>query len=315
MHAIAFDEFGPPEVLYLAELPEPVPGPGKVVVRVSASTVNPTDLMMRSGMQAAMMTDLKPPYIAGMEFSGHIHSVGKGVDLPIGVPVIGLVNPRRPLGGAHAQLVTVPASSIAQIGDGVELIGAATIPMDALTAWIALDLVGLSRGQALLVTGGTGMLGGSVIQLARRRGLVVLTAGRSEEEGLLKELGADIILPRDSDLVESVGKLMPKGVDGLIDGALIGQDVCAAVRTGGAAISLRKSHPIDDERLRVDYVSVLSGMDDAAIIGVLAELIGNGELMPRVAACGPYSFRDAIAAHKQAENGYGRGRLVLTFAE
>lgn len=316
MQAVTFDAFGPPDVLYLAELPEPVPGSGQVVVRVSASTVNPTDLMMRSGMQAAMMTELNPPYIAGMEFSGHIHAVGAGANLPIGTPVIGVVNPRRPGGGAHTQFVRVPVASVARIAEDVDLTGAATIPMNALTAWLALDMTGLAAGETLLVTGGTGMLGGSVIQLAHARGLIVVAAGHRDDEELLKELGADIILPREVDLVEAVRQVIPEGgVHALIDGALIGQMACGAVRTGGSAISLRKSHPIEDARLRVGYVSVLSGMENEVVIGAIANTISNGRLLPRVSATGLFSYRDAVEAHRHAERSTGRGRTVLLFAD
>ena len=69
MLAVTFDSFGPPDVLKVAELPDPVAAPGGVVVRVAASTLNPTDLMMRSGAQAALMADLAPPYVGGMELS------------------------------------------------------------------------------------------------------------------------------------------------------------------------------------------------------------------------------------------------------
>jgi NADPH:quinone reductase-like Zn-dependent oxidoreductase len=178
MLAVSFEAFGPPDVLEIAERPEPVAEPGGVVVRVAASTVNPTDLMMRAGGQAAMMTQLAPPYVAGMEFSGTIESVGAGVAFVPGQRVIGVVNPRRPAGGAHAERVAVPAVSVAPVPDGVDLVAAATVPMNALTALLALELVDLEPGQSLLVTGGAGMLGGYVVRLARRAGLTVVANGR-----------------------------------------------------------------------------------------------------------------------------------------
>ena len=316
MLAAIFDEFGSPDVVRTAEQPIPVAGPGEVVVRVVASTINPTDLMMRSGKQAAMMIHISAPYMAGMEFSGRIHACGEGADLPIGAPVIGVVNPRRQsTGGAHAQYIAVPAVSVAQVGESVDLVGAATIPMNALTAWLALGMVGLKAGQTLLVTGGTGMLGGSVLQLARSRGIVAIAAARAEDVGLLRDLGSSVILPRDEDLVDAVHKAFPGGVDAMIDGALIGQQACASVRDGGSAISLRKSHPIEDSRLKVDYVSVLAGMEDNTIIRELAALINSGALVPRIAPESVFDFRDAAAAHNAAELGSHRGRVVLTFED
>ncbi len=316
MLASVFDEFGPPEVVRIASLSVPVAEPGEVVVRVVASTINPTDLMMRSGKQAAMMSHISAPYMAGMEFSGRIHVAGEGVDLPIGTPVIGVVNPRRQSnGGAHAQYIAVPASSVAQVDETVDLIGAATIPMNALTAWLALDMVALEAGQSLLVTGGTGMLGGSVLQLAHSRGIVTVAAGRQDDSELLKAMGTSIILPRDEDLVDAVHKAFPGGVDAMIDGALIGQQASAAVRDGGSAISLRKSHPIEDSRLKVDYVSVLAGMEDNSIMRGLAALINSGDLVARVAEGKLFDFRSAVDAHKAAELGSHRGRVILTFED
>ena len=101
MQAVVFREFGGPEVLQVAQLPDPVPGPHEVVVKVAAATVNPSDLMMRSGQQADRMADLKPPYICGQEFSGHVHALGSpSTRLTVGLRVMGIVHPRRPRGGA-----------------------------------------------------------------------------------------------------------------------------------------------------------------------------------------------------------------------
>src|SRR4051812_40751128 len=106
MKAITFDTFGDPGVLTISELPDPTPGPDEVLVKVVATTVNPTDIMMRNGMQAALMKGLEPPYIAGMEFSGTILDPGSS-DLQKGQPVIGILNPRTPSGGAYAEVIAV----------------------------------------------------------------------------------------------------------------------------------------------------------------------------------------------------------------
>lgn len=311
MRAVSFDAFGPPEVLEITERPDPVAGPGEVVVRVAASTVNPTDLLMRGGAQADLMTALAPPYVAGMEFSGTIESVGAGVTLAPGTRVIGVVNPRRPAGGAHSERVAVPAASIAPLAEGIDLVAAATVPMNALTAMLALELAGLARGQSLLVTGGAGMLGGYAVRLACHAGLRVVANAREADAAALRAAGA-VVVPRD-DFAGAVRRLFPGGVDGLIDGALIGAAVSHLVADGGAAVSLRRSRPIDDPRLRVHYVSVLAGFEDAARVGAVGRLLAEGLLAPRVAADGRIPFRQAREAHRRAEAGGDRGRLVLTF--
>lgn len=162
MKAITFDSFGGPDVLTVTDLPDPVPGPGEVVVHVAATTANPTDVMMRNGAQAAMMQDLTPPYIAGMEFSGTILDPGSS-GLAKGQPVIGVLNPRTPKGGAYAEQIALPAASVGALSPEVDLIAAATVPMNALTAALSLDFLDLKPGDTLLVTGGAGMLGGSAI--------------------------------------------------------------------------------------------------------------------------------------------------------
>lgn len=313
MKAVIFTEFGGPEVLHLANLPMPVPGAGQVLVRVAASTVNPTDLMMRNGMQASLMTSLAGPFIAGMEFTGVVESAGEGVTFAAGARVLGVVNPRTPAGGAYAEYIVVPAASVAELATHVDLVAAATVPMNALTASMALDQSGLQPGQTLLVTGGTGMLGGYVLQLARERGLRTIAAGRHEDRELLASLGADIILSRDDELAVAVRAHCPEGVDGLIDCALLGKAASASVRHGGTAIGVRKANPIEDERLKIGYVAVTNGMEDTNTLRRIADLLGQGKLTPRVAAAGVFEYQEAAAAHRMAEAGGYRGRVVVRF--
>ncbi len=315
MKSVGFVEFGGPSVLQIISRPEPEPGPDEVVVRVAASTVNPSDLMMRRGEQAALMTHLVPPFVAGMEFSGWVHDLGKGVALVPGQPVIGVVNPRRPEGGAHAEFVRVPATQVAALPEGIDLTGATTVPMNALTAMKALEMVDLKAGQVLLVTGGAGILGGSVLQLARSAGLKVVTNAAAADADLVRSLGAEIVLPRDEGMQEAFRAQFPEGADALIDGALIGAQISGLVREGGTAISLRKSHPIPDSRLRCDYVSVIDAMSRPEFLRATVDHIANGVLRPRVAPDGRFPFEQAAAAHEMAETTSARGRVVLTFGQ
>ena len=229
----------------------PIANSGEVVVKVVASPVNPTDIMMRDGRQAALMTELKPPFIAGVEFAGHVHSAGSGSSgLAVGQPVMGIVNARRPAGGAHAQFICVPAASLAALAPTVDLVEAATVPMNALTAKMAIETLELPRGSSLLVTGGPGAAGGYVIQLAKEAGLAVVADAKDSDTELLRRLGADHIVPRGEAMAKAVRALYPDGVDGLVDAALLGDRAAAAVRDGGTAVTLRRSHPITDPRLR-----------------------------------------------------------------
>jgi len=313
MKAVVFHEFGGPEVLRIEERPRYQPGPEEVVVAVAAATVNPTDLMMLHGIHASVMTDLVPPFIAGMEYSGRVAAIGERVDLSVGTEVLGVVNPRTPRGGAQAQEIVVPATFVAGLATGSNLLSAATVPMNALTAMLALEMLGLLPGQTLLVTGGSGMVGGYAIQLARHAGMIVLANAGEKDRGFLSSIGVDAILPRDEGLEEALRTVCPAGVDGLVDGALIGNKVSRLVRAGGNAVALRRSHPIKDSRLKVGCVSVAAGMGDTRKLARIAGMLEKGVLTPRVAADGVFPFERARDAYQLAERGGFRGRVVLTF--
>jgi NADPH:quinone reductase-like Zn-dependent oxidoreductase len=270
--------------------------------------------MMRSGLQAKMMEHLTPPYIAGMEFSGKIQEPDAS-GLQKGQPVIGVINPRTPGGGSYAQVIAVSMKSVAAVSPDVDLAAAATVPMNALTAEMSLEFLDLKPGQTLLVTGGAGMLGGSAIQLGKAAGLTVLANVGEKDIDLVRSLGADHILPRNEGLEEAVRAICPEGVDGMIDGALIGQEYSKLVRDGGGIVSLRSSYKIEDPRLRVFNVGVLNGLEKTDTLQKIADLIASGGLVTRVAEDGIYDYTDAVSAHKDTETGGKRGRVVITFGD
>jgi NADPH:quinone reductase len=267
MRAAAFDRYGGPEVVRLMDLPEPPLGPGHVLVRVVAATVNPTDTLMRAGKQASMMGGLMPPFVAGMEFAGFVHATAPDVSvLAVGQPVMGLVNPRRPERGAHAEYVVAAAGSVAVLPASADLAQAATVPMNGLTALMVIEALDLPRGASVLVTGAAGAVGGYVIQLARRAGLTVAGVAKQEDVDLVRRLGADEIVPRGDEMGAALRRRWPHGVDGLVDAALMGESAAALVRDGGVAVTLRRSNPIVDPRLVVRHVSVTDRVDDAAAL-------------------------------------------------
>src|SRR5262249_31159911 len=142
MRAVTFSRLGGPEVLEVSELPALQPGPGELRIRVKAATVNPTDISCRSGRQltTAQLAEMgvHPPYIPGMELAGVVDAVGEGTSWRAGDRVMAIVNPRRPGGGAQAELVVVPSASVARVPEGTSLEAAATLPMNGLTVRLAL---------------------------------------------------------------------------------------------------------------------------------------------------------------------------------
>jgi NADPH2:quinone reductase len=313
MQAVTFDRFGGPEVLCVRDIPAPArPEAGEVIVRVAAATVNPTDLLMRSGEQAASMAQLKPPFIAGMEFSGHVHKIGDPFSrLKLGQAVMGTVRPRRPQGGAQAEYVRVPAASVVALAPHLDLVAAATVPMNGLTALVGLRLLGLRPGASLLVTGATGAVGGYAVQLAKRAGIHVVADAKESDHPLLRERGVNNLVPRGEQMLGAVRDLFPDGVDALLDGALLADEAAPAVRTGGAVISLRRSSLPKDPRVRAVHVGVTEHMEETESLALLADLLRTGVLTPRVAARLP--AEKAMEAHQLVERGGLRGRVVLTF--
>ncbi|MFT3721113.1 NADP-dependent oxidoreductase [Pseudorhodoferax sp.] len=317
MQAVAFHAFGGPEVLHIVQRPMPVPTADQVVVRVVAAAVNPTDLLMRAGLQAASMHGLAPPFVPGMEFAGHVHTTCAGAPhLHPGQPVMGIVHPRQPQGGCHAEYVAVPAASLVPVPPGIALDAAATVPMNGLTARIALELLALPPGASLLVTGGTGAVGSCLIPLARRAGLRVVADAHPADRALLAQLGAQDIVARGPSMTAAVRALYPQGVDALVDGALLGEAAAACVRDGGGAALLRSQPPPPDalrDRLHLHPVQVLSRIMSTAELAELAERLQDGTLRPRIAARLP--FTQAAEAHRMLERGGLRGRVVLLFSD
>jgi len=312
LKAVTFSRFGGPEVLGIVDLPEPTAQAGEVVVEVAASIVNPTDLAFLNGVRAP--ADLTPPYTAGMDFSGRIVSVGPGVEnLAPGQHVIGIAAPRSHRGGAQRERIAVPAASVAPISDSVDLVAAATVPMNALTALLSLDHLALKPGQTLLVTGITGMLGSLSAQIALLDGLKVIANAKAEDHDFIRQLGVETILPRSEGLEDAIRAACPDGLDGIIDGALISQDIAHLVRTGGGIVSPRAVYRVEDPRLNVSYVQVTSGLNDSAKIARIGKLLSEGKLTPRLAQNGVFPFEKAIEAFAMATAGGYRGRVAITF--
>jgi NADPH2:quinone reductase len=145
MRAVGIMEFGGPEVLRPVDLPEPEAGPGEIRVRVHAATVNPTDIVLRSGGRAERLKDVRPPHIPGMDAAGLVDQIGEGVDtdLRVGDRVMAIV---VPLGqhGSYAERVVVPVASVVRSPSIANDFEAATIPMNGLTVRQALDVLASS---------------------------------------------------------------------------------------------------------------------------------------------------------------------------
>ena len=313
MRAVTFSRFGGPEVLEVSELPEPLPGPGEVRIRVAAATVNPTDIGFRAGRQATAVREMGvlPPYIPGMELAGVVDAVGKGTDWHPGDRVMAIVNPRRPGGGAQAELVVVPAASVARVPEGTSLEAAATLPMNGLTVRLALDRLALQPGQTLGVTGAAGAVGGYAVELGVSDGLRVIAVAGPQDEALVKRLGAETVVPRGDAAVRGLHDAAPGGVDGLIDAAVLDAAVLPAIRDGGKLATVRGFAGPSERAITIEPVRVASYLHNHEALDRLAHLVAKGRLTLRVAEVFPPER--AADAQRKMDAGGIRGRLVIVF--
>ncbi len=311
MRAIGITSFGGPDVLHVVDLPMPEPGDGEVRIRVAAATVNPSDAAFRAGAFGPPPHGDGPPYVAGWELAGVVDAVGSGAGVRVGDRVFAIVFPYATGRGAQAEYAVVSDDSVALVPDGVSLAEAATLPMNGLTARLALDKLGLQPGQTLAVTGAAGAVGGYVMQLASAEGLRVIGDASPADVDLVKSLGADVVVERGPDVAAAIRHQVPGGVDAVVDAALIGPPVLAAIRDGGQLIAVRPFSGESERSITINLVFVLDYLHEAAKLTELARLAGHGTLTLRVAEEIPAA--EAARAHRQLEAGGTRGRLVLTF--
>jgi NADPH:quinone reductase len=307
--AVGITEPGGPEVVRVVEREVREPGPGEVRLGVRAAAVNPTDI----GLRERGAEGLPPPWVPGMDAAGVVESVGAGVEhLAVGDEVMAAVAPRRPEGGAQAELVVVPAASTVPVPDGLSAEPAATLPMNGLTALHGLDLLALAEGQTLLVTGGAGLLASYVIPMAKQRGLRVLADASPEDETLVRGFGADVVLPRGDALVAAIHTESPDGVDAVFDTALLRREMFPAIREGGAFAVVRTWDGEDVEQgIRIEKVQVWTALERTDWLWEVRELAERGVLVPRVAET--YPPEAAGEAQRRMEAGGLRGRAVIVF--
>jgi NADPH:quinone reductase-like Zn-dependent oxidoreductase len=309
MRAVTITKPGGPETLTVTDFPVRAAGPAEVRIAVKAAAVNPTDILMRQNEQYAKGT----PGIPGMDAAGIVESVGEGVDrLKVGDQVMAVATPRRPEGGAQIELLVVPAASVVPIPNGTTLAQASTLPMNGLTARLALDLINLSAGHTLAVSGGAGLLAHYMIVLARQRGLRVIADAKPSETALVRRYGADIVVARGDQFSSQVRAEVPGGVDALFDTALLGRSSFPAVRDGGAYVPVRGWDGSPSERdIRILPVMVSTALTRSDWLNELRDLASSGAITLRVA--GEYPPERAADAHRAMAAGGLRGRAVIVF--
>ncbi len=307
MHAVVIEDFGGQPVL--KELPEPPVGPGEVLVRVEASSLNGFDLAVASGQLRGVMPH-HFPVVLGKDFAGVIAAVGP--DAPrfaVGEEVFGVVTKPELGDGAFGELVTVPEDSvIARLPDGLDEQVAGAIGLAGCTALAVVDAAAVGAGDVVLVSGATGGVGTIVTQLAAAAGAyVVATARPGEEADVLTVLGASATVDRDGDVADAVRMAYPRRVDVVIHLAGDGRSLAGLLRNGGRFVSTLGFGENQMGDLPV-VTTVISAGPDADRLVRLGHAAADGQI--RVPIQGRYMLEDVPRALADFAGGK-LGKLVV----
>ncbi|MFB4303255.1 NADP-dependent oxidoreductase [Actinomadura sp. NTSP31] len=297
MKAALFQRFGGPEVLEIADLPDPHPGPGQVRIAVRAAGVNPSDWNKRQGLM-----DEGLPQTMGYEAAGVVDELGEGVaDVAVGDRVFGFSTE----GAAQAELAVL--SHYAPIPPSLDFTGAAALPAAVETATRALDQLGVEGGGTLLVNGASGSVGSAAVQLAVVRGARVIGTASPANHEYLRSLGAEPVAYGEG-LVERVRALAPDGVDLALDVAGSGVLPELIGLAGGAEHVVTVADFAGAREHGVRFSRGDTGRALHALAGI-GGLIEAGRFSLPVARTFPLA--DVAAAHRAGESGRARGKLVL----
>ena len=299
MKAIVVHQYGGPEVLKFEDYPDPVPGPGEVLVRVAAAGVNPIDYKRRAGLTK----DFYPmhfPSLIGVDVAGTVVKIGPGVeDFSDGDRVFAMAD------NTYAELCVVKAAVLAKVPDGLDLIEAAALPLVTTTGNQLLAATGIKAAQTVLVVGAVGGVGRSAVFTAKDRGATVIAGVLKRQMDEAKTVGADQLVATDDDA--AIANLPPldavaDAVDGRTAEKLIGR-----VKPGGVFASVLGAPQNAAKYPSVKVVAVFSKFDRKTL-EFMAAAVRDGKLIIPISRKMPLS--EAAEAHASAEKG-GIGKILL----
>ncbi len=297
MKAVRFEEYGPPEVLRIAEVDEPHAGPGQVRIRVLAAAVNPFDCKVRAGLLAGGRT-LEAPHGIGLEASGVVDELGEGVaGTAVGDAVFGVTAGPAAADWAVLRVWAPRPRSLSHVQ-------AAGLPVASEAASRALRELGVGAGQVVLIHGAAGGVGQAAVQLARALGARVIGTAGERNHVLLEELGAEPTTYGEG-LDERVAALAPGGVDAVLDAA--GGQLDDLVAIAGSADRVLTLVDFDAAALGVR----VSGQARYSAQGMaeVARLADQGRFTLRVART--FDLADAAEAHRLSESRRADGKIVI----
>ena len=302
MKAMLLTKHGGLDALHYGDAPDPVAGPGDVVVDIHAASVNAADYKMRLGSYA----ELKFPHILGRDFSGVVSAVGPGADLAVGDEVFGVTIPGTE--GAYAEKIAIKAAIIAKKPAKLGHAEAAAMALTSLTAtWALEDTAALKRGETVLIQGGAGGVAGFAIQLAKHIGATVVTTAGSRNHDYVKKLGADQVI--DYAATDFARSAPPCDVVFDTVGGQVQSRSFAVLKPFGRLVWIAAGEA-GFKTDRPDVKVLRPKVDrDRAHLDRMVELYEAGAVWPP--AITRYKFANAAEAHRVSETRHLQGKLVL----
>jgi NADPH:quinone reductase-like Zn-dependent oxidoreductase len=299
MKAIVVHQYGGPEVLKFEDYPDPVPGPGEVLVRVAASSVNPIDYKRRAGLTQDFYPMTFPGLIGG-DLAGTVTKLGPGVeDFSVGEQVFSMAD------NTYAELCVVKADVLAKVPKGLDLIQAAALPLVTVTGNQLLSATGIEAGQTVLVVGAVGSVGRSAVFTAKERGATVIAGVLQKQMDQAKTIGADQVVATDDD--SAIASLSPlDAVADTVGGRTAGK-LMAKVKPGGVFASVVGA-PQDAAKYPLVKVVPVFSHFDRKTLEFMAAAVLDGKLVIPISERLPLS--EAAKAHAEAEQG-GSGKILL----
>jgi NADPH:quinone reductase-like Zn-dependent oxidoreductase len=299
MKAIVVHQYGGPEVLKFEEYPDPVAGPGEVLVRVAAASVNPIDYKRRAGLTKDFYP-IQFPGLIGVDMSGTVVTTGPGVEaFSVGNPVFAMAD------NTYAELCVVNAKILEDVPEGLDLIQAAALPLVTTTGNQLLLATGINTGQTVLVAGAQGGVGRSAVFTAKQLGATVIAGVLKKQMDDAKTIGADQVVATDDEA--AIANLPP--LDAVADtvGGRTAEKLIAKVKAGGAFTSVVAAPQNVSKYPSVKATFVFSKFDRRTL-EFMAEAVRDGKLVIPISRNLPLS--QAAEAHAAAEKG-GLGKILL----
>jgi NADPH:quinone reductase-like Zn-dependent oxidoreductase len=299
MKAIVVRQYGGPEVLKFEQVPDPVAGPGEVLVRVAATSVNPVDYKRRAGLTKDFYP-IKFPGLMGVDLAGTVVKVGPGVEeFTAGDRVFAMAD------NTYAELCVVKAELLARVPQRLDLIEAAALPLVTTTGNQLASATGIKAGQTVLVAGAAGNVGRSAVFTAKQLGATVIAGILKRQMEQAKSVGADRVVATDDDhevadlpLVDAVADT----VNGKTAEMLI-----AKVKPGGVYASVVGA-PANAGKYSSVKMAVVYSTADRKTLEFMAEAVLTGKLLIPIGRKMPLS--QAAEAQAAAEKG-GVGKILL----